>query len=68
MRRSTHGQLLRLIALSHVGLIATPTLAQQAPEGEDPVAEEIIVTSSRIRRSEDTFSNPVLAIPAESIQ
>jgi iron complex outermembrane recepter protein len=68
MRRSTHGQLLRLIALSPVGLIATPTLAQQAPEGEDPVAEEIIVTSSRIRRSEDTFSNPVLAIPAESIQ
>ncbi len=68
MRRSTHGQLLRLIALSPVGLIATPTLAQQAPEGEDPVAEEIIVTSSRIRRSEDTFSNPVLAIPAESIR
>jgi iron complex outermembrane recepter protein len=58
---------LALLALGPVALV-TQTAAQEAPEANATVAEEIIVTSSRIRRSEDSFSNPVLAIESEAIQ
>lgn len=65
---SLHEQVVRLLALGSVGLIATPAFAQEVAGDEDPVAEEIVVTSSRIRRAEETFSNPVLAISGDSIQ
>jgi iron complex outermembrane receptor protein len=66
--RLTTRRALQWIALSQVGLIATPSFAQEAPQGEDPIAEEIIVTSSRIRRAEEDVSNPVLGVSAEAIR
>lgn len=70
MRRpsSFHEHLARLLALGPACLIATPVLAQEVARDEDAAAEEIVVTSSRIRRSEEAFSNPVLTIAADAIQ
>lgn len=59
---------LRWLALSQASLIATTSFAQEAPQGEDPIAEEIVVTSSRILRTELEVSNPVLGVSADTIR
>ena len=63
-----HGRALALLALSPAGLaLTTPAFAQDAAGGDDPVVDEILVTSSRIRQQEDSLSSPVVAIDAETI-
>lgn len=60
-------RLLSLFALTPACLLSTAVHAQEGPAAEDLV-EEIVVTSSRIRRPEDSFSTPVVAIEAEAIR
>lgn len=68
MLRKTDPRVLALLALSPAGLmVTTPLYAQGTTPGDDPIVEEITVTSSRIRRPEESFSNPVVAIDAETI-
>lgn len=64
-----HGRALALLALSPAGLaLSTPALAQDSADADDAVVDEIVVTSSRIRRPEESVSNPVVAIEAEAIR
>lgn len=48
---------------------AIPAIAQQAPPppGPEPGLEEVVVTGTRIARSELDFANPVVSISADSI-
>lgn len=51
-----------------VGLVPA-AWAQEAPASKDAQAMgEIVVTGTRIRRSEEDFANPVVAISAEAIE
>lgn len=68
MFSKAHRRALTLIALSPAALaLSTPAHAQAPGADDDTLVEEIVVTSSRIRRPEDSFSNPVVAIEAEAI-
>lgn len=65
-RRLISGNIFAILAL--VPTSATTTWAQDASAVPEVEPEEILVTSSRIRRPDDAFSNPVLAISSESLQ
>src|ERR1700742_365365 len=62
----------RLTALAALGLIATPALAQNAPQdaaaGTNQQLETITVTGSNIRRVDIETSNPVVTIDRAAIQ
>lgn len=68
MFANSHRRLWALVALSPASLMAPAVLAQDSPRIQNETIDEIVVTSSRIRQSRDTFSNPVVAIDAEAIQ
>jgi outer membrane receptor protein involved in Fe transport len=62
----------RLAALAALGLIATPALAQNAPQdasaGTNQQLETITVTGSNIRRVDIETSNPVVTIDRAQIE
>lgn len=55
------------VALAFV-LASAPATAQETPETEEAVDEEIIVTGTRIPRPDYEFSNPLTSVSGESIQ
>lgn len=57
-----------LLALSPASLAAAAALAQDTQDVKSDAFDEIVVTSSRIRQSRDTLSNPVVAIDADTVQ
>ena len=62
-----------LLFISTCGALGVPwALAQQAAaeptaETDEPTIEEVVVTGTRIRQSEENFANPVTTFSAESI-
>ncbi len=60
-------RLLTWFALGPVCVVGPSVYGQDAAGIEEDIVEEIVVTSSRIRRPGDSFSNPVVAIDAEAI-
>ena len=55
-----------LVSVLTLGLFSTPTFAQDSDEDAD--VEEVIVTGSRIGRSEYSGINPVTLITSEDIE
>jgi len=55
-----------LVSVLTLGLFSTPTFAQDSDEDAD--VEEVIVTGSRIGRSEYSGINPVTLITSEDIK
>ena len=62
-----------LLFISTCGALGVPwaqaqqAAAEQTAETDEPKIEEVVVTGSRIRQSEENFANPVTTFSAESI-
>lgn len=67
-RRLNSRNALAAFALAPVTIVSQ-TYAQETPDSQAlSQVDEILVTSSRIRRFEDAFSNPIVSIDAQSMQ
>lgn len=56
-----------LSLLSVLSLPVTPAIAAESKEAADKVQEEIVVTGSRIKRSDFTSATPITVIDGQSI-